>query len=153
ADHTPELAEKVCRGRAEFLAQFPSVAQPDVQACLPDPADPATFERCKLDPAERDRHAPTVDLHRDLLRLRRTEPAFRVQRAGGVRRGRILVLPVSPRGERSEASAVTLASLRSPRGEMADWERGVSPWPRPPPPGWSAASPGRRGRPPTPSRS
>ena len=60
------------------------VAQPDVQACLPDPADPATFERCQLDPAERARHAPSVDLHRDLLRLRRTEPAFRAQRAGGV---------------------------------------------------------------------
>jgi maltooligosyltrehalose trehalohydrolase len=85
ADHKPELAKLVCKGRAEFLAQFPSVAQPDVQACLPDPADPATFERCKLDPAERERKAAVVDLHRDLLRLRREEPVFRrVQRRGDV---------------------------------------------------------------------
>src|SRR5205823_12285559 len=43
-----------------------------------------TFERCKLDPAERQRNATVVALHRDLLRLRREEPAFRGQRVGGV---------------------------------------------------------------------
>jgi maltooligosyltrehalose trehalohydrolase len=84
ADHNPELAQLVRKGRAEFLAQFPSVAQPDMQAGLPDPADPATFARCKLDWTERERHRPAVDMHRDLLRLRRVEPAFRAQRAGGV---------------------------------------------------------------------
>jgi len=84
ADHTPELARLVCKGRAEFMAQFPSVAQPDMQACLPDPADPATFERCKLDWSERERNQPVVAMHRDLLRLRRAEPAFRGQRPGGV---------------------------------------------------------------------
>src|SRR5262249_2213006 len=84
ADHDPELAKLVCQGRAEFLAQFPSLAQPEVQACLPDPADPKTFEACKLDFAERERHAEAYALHRDLLRLRREEPAFRAQRPGGV---------------------------------------------------------------------
>jgi maltooligosyltrehalose trehalohydrolase len=84
ADHEPDLAKLVCKGRAEFMAQFPSVAEPHMQACLPVPSDAATFERCKLNPAERERNRGVVDLHRDLLTLRREEPAFRSQRVGGV---------------------------------------------------------------------
>ena len=84
ADHNKELAQLVCKGRAEFLAQFPSIAQPDVQGCLPDPADPRTFERCKLDFGERQAHAEAYALHGDLLRLRREQPVFRAQRRGGV---------------------------------------------------------------------
>jgi maltooligosyltrehalose trehalohydrolase len=84
ADHKPELAKLVRKGRAEFLAQFPSVAEPDMLAWLPDPADATTFERSKLDPAERERNRPVLEMHRDLLRLRRDEPAFRSQRPGGV---------------------------------------------------------------------
>ena len=78
ADHNEELAPKVRKGRAEFLCQFPSVCAPEVQSRLPDPGDPATFERCKLDHAERERarHAQAYAMHRDLLRLRRDEPAF-----------------------------------------------------------------------------
>lgn len=84
ADHNKELAKLVCKGRAEFLSQFPSIACPDVQACLPNPADPHTFERCKLDLRERQGHAEVYALHGDLLRLRREEAAFRAQRRGGV---------------------------------------------------------------------
>jgi maltooligosyltrehalose trehalohydrolase len=84
ADHNPELARLVRKGRAEFLAQFPNLAQPEVQACLPDPADPQTFERCKLDFAERERHHESYALHRELLKLRREDPAFRAQRHRGV---------------------------------------------------------------------
>src|SRR5581483_186197 len=43
---------------------------------------PETFERCKLDPAEVERHAPCYALHRDLLRLRREDPVFRAQGKG-----------------------------------------------------------------------
>jgi maltooligosyltrehalose trehalohydrolase len=84
ADHTPELAERVKQGRADFLAQFPSLALPDVQRQLDDPHDPTTFERCKLDFGERDAHREVYDLHRDLLRLRREDPCFRAQRPRGV---------------------------------------------------------------------
>jgi maltooligosyltrehalose trehalohydrolase len=84
ADHNPELAVQVRKGRAKFLAQFPTLAVPEVQAALTDPADRDTFVRCKLDFAERDRHAPIYHLHRDLLRLRRDDPAFRLQRHRGV---------------------------------------------------------------------
>jgi maltooligosyltrehalose trehalohydrolase len=84
ADHQPELAKLIGQGRAQFLAQFPSLARPEIQALLTDPSDPATFERCKLDFAERERHAAAYALHRDLLRLRRAEAVFARQRPGGV---------------------------------------------------------------------
>jgi maltooligosyltrehalose trehalohydrolase len=77
ADHKPELARAVRRGRLEFLAQFPSIALPEMQAGVPDPESPESFERCKLDPAERRRHGACYSLHRDLLRLRREDPVFR----------------------------------------------------------------------------
>ena len=79
ADHGDELARAVARGRRQFLAQFPSLADPDVQRRIPDPAAPETFASCKLDWSERDRHGEIWDLHRDLLRLRREEPAFAAQ--------------------------------------------------------------------------
>jgi maltooligosyltrehalose trehalohydrolase len=77
ADHEPELAEQVRNGRAEFMAQFRSLDRPDLAMSLPDPADSATFERCKLDFSEREKHANEYRLHKDLLRLRREDPAFR----------------------------------------------------------------------------
>jgi maltooligosyltrehalose trehalohydrolase len=84
ADLSPELAKLVRAGRAEFLAQFPSLAGPEAQAAVPDPADRLTFERSRLDLGERERHAAAYALHIDLLRLRREDPVFRTQGAGGV---------------------------------------------------------------------
>jgi maltooligosyltrehalose trehalohydrolase len=81
ADHEPELAERVRAGRADFLEQFPSIALPDVSDALPDPADPRTFERCRLDPSQRVAHGRATDLHRDLIRLRRTDAAFAARQA------------------------------------------------------------------------
>ncbi|HEY0304166.1 MAG TPA: malto-oligosyltrehalose trehalohydrolase, partial [Longimicrobiales bacterium] len=71
ADHKPELAKAVKRGRFGFLEQFPSLASPDVQATLADPADPATFERCKLDAREREQNIAAWQLHSDLIALRK----------------------------------------------------------------------------------
>jgi maltooligosyltrehalose trehalohydrolase len=84
ADHEPRLADTVRLGRAEFLAQFPSMASREMSGLFADPADPATFERCKLDHRERETHAHVLALHRDLLRLRREETAFRAQQKNGV---------------------------------------------------------------------
>lgn len=84
ADHEPALAGLMREGRARFLTQFASVADPAMQAALDDPGDPATFARCKLDLGERERHAAALRLHRDLLALRRADPAFRAQRSGAV---------------------------------------------------------------------
>jgi maltooligosyltrehalose trehalohydrolase len=84
ADHKPELARLVKKGRAQFLSQFPSVARPEMQQLLPDPADPNSFARCKLDLSERQRHGEAYALHRDLLKLRREDAVFRLQRRHGV---------------------------------------------------------------------
>jgi maltooligosyltrehalose trehalohydrolase len=82
ADHEPELASLVYQGRKEFMAQFPSLATAVMQEHIPDPANPATFEACKLDFSERKTHAGHYALHRDLLRLRREDPVFRAQLFG-----------------------------------------------------------------------
>src|SRR5207245_2994951 len=84
ADFEPELAEAIRRGRAEFLTQFPSVADFESKAALDVPNDPRTFARCKLDFRERETHAEAYALHRDLLQLRREDEAFQRQRAGGL---------------------------------------------------------------------
>ncbi|MDB6136972.1 MAG: 1,4-alpha-glucan branching protein [Verrucomicrobiaceae bacterium] len=76
ADHTPELAAAVAKGRSEFLKQFPSIAAPEAQAMLADPRLEETFTRSKLDFADRERHADMYLLHKDLLALRRTDPFF-----------------------------------------------------------------------------
>jgi maltooligosyltrehalose trehalohydrolase len=71
ADHEPDLARQVRRGRRGFLRQFPSIASPGVPGLLALPGDPTTFERSKLDWRDRERHAPVLLLHADLLGLRR----------------------------------------------------------------------------------
>ena len=79
ADHKPELAAMVRDGRLEFLTQFPSLSDPEGRPMIPDPDNPETFEKCKLDPAEARKHEWAVNLHRDLLKLRREDPTFRRQ--------------------------------------------------------------------------
>ena len=84
ADHGSKLNSQIREGRAEFLAQFPSLATPQMQDRFADPADPTTFERCKLDHSERDTHREIYALHCDLLKLRREEPVFRAQKRGAL---------------------------------------------------------------------
>jgi maltooligosyltrehalose trehalohydrolase len=76
ADLGADLEEPVARGRRDFLAQFPSLTDRGTIDRLPRPADPATFHRCRLDWREAGTDAAVLALHRDLLRLRRTAPAF-----------------------------------------------------------------------------
>ncbi len=76
ADFEPDLNAAVRTGRAEFLDQFPSLCDPEIQTMLADPASVDTFNRCKLDLRERESHREAYALHRDLLRLRREEPVF-----------------------------------------------------------------------------
>ena len=82
ADHNPELAALVSKGRAKFLAQFPSCALPEMQQRLTDPEKIETFERCKLDWSERERHAAVYALHRDLIHLRREDSVLRAPKRG-----------------------------------------------------------------------
>ncbi len=80
ADHGEELAKLVAKGRAEFLSQFPSMDNEATRRALDSPSARATFEKCKLDAGERDRNVHVTRFYRDLLRLRRDDPAFAMQR-------------------------------------------------------------------------
>jgi maltooligosyltrehalose trehalohydrolase len=84
ADHPGELGDLVRQGRLDFLGQFPSLALPEMQALVPDPSLPATFESARLDFTEREAHAESYAMHRDLIALRRSDAAFRAQRPRGV---------------------------------------------------------------------
>jgi maltooligosyltrehalose trehalohydrolase len=84
ADHNRDLRPLVAEGRIQFLAQFRNLSQPEMRSGFADPGDRATFERCKLDFSEREKNAPTYRFHKDLLRLRREDPAFRAQRPHAV---------------------------------------------------------------------
>jgi maltooligosyltrehalose trehalohydrolase len=80
SDHNKQLAALVQQGRADFLAQFPSIASLRGEF-IGKAQDPATFERCKLNDAERRDNKVWVELHRDLLGLRREDPVFHAQRS------------------------------------------------------------------------
>ena len=86
ADHNPELTKLVREGRGKFLCQFPSAATPEMAHHLADPADPQTFEACKLNWSERHEgfHAEIHALYRDLLHLRHNDPVFRGHWPGGL---------------------------------------------------------------------
>ena len=84
ADHHPELASAVRRGRAEFLTQFPSIALDEIRRALDDPGDPATFAKCKLDFSERERHTAAIAMHRDLFALRQSDPTICAQGQNGM---------------------------------------------------------------------
>jgi maltooligosyltrehalose trehalohydrolase len=76
ADFDEALAAAIRKGRAEFLTQFPSIVDFEARSTLDDPASESTFDRCKLDFAERERHGDAYSLHHDLLSLRRTDATF-----------------------------------------------------------------------------
>ncbi|MFO1058725.1 MAG: malto-oligosyltrehalose trehalohydrolase [Dongiaceae bacterium] len=84
ADHHDDLAPLVAEGRRKFLSQFPSLGDPAMQERLPDPEDRATFERCRLDHGECERHREALALHRDLIRLRREDAVLGQVPAGGL---------------------------------------------------------------------
>jgi maltooligosyltrehalose trehalohydrolase len=67
----PELGKATAAGRIEEFAKMGWDS-----AVVPDPQDPATFERSKLDWSELEggRHAVLLDLYRRLASLRRTLP-------------------------------------------------------------------------------
>lgn len=84
ADHHDELAKLVWEGRQDFMSQFAGLKDFGLVDELAAPHELANFERCKLDPGDRNARPEAIALHRDLLRLRREDPAFRAPRPRGV---------------------------------------------------------------------
>jgi maltooligosyltrehalose trehalohydrolase len=76
AEHEPELAALVRKGRHEFLSEFRRIHAYHAGRRVPDPADPQTFAASKLNWEECERNTSDLRLHRDLLDLRRDDPVF-----------------------------------------------------------------------------
>jgi maltooligosyltrehalose trehalohydrolase len=71
-DHEAELGRRVTAGRRQEFRHFSTFADPDARARIPDPQALATFQRSRLEWAERrdEPHASMLRLHRALLTLR-----------------------------------------------------------------------------------
>lgn len=72
-DFEPDLAAKVREGRRREFSRFPRFADPGTRALIPDPNQPDTFERSRLDwrQADREEGRRWLRLYRELLTLRR----------------------------------------------------------------------------------
>ncbi len=73
-DHAGDLARAVREGRRQEFGQFRAFADAAARERIPDPQDPATFERSRLMWNERDRqpHAGILALYHQALELRQT---------------------------------------------------------------------------------
>jgi maltooligosyltrehalose trehalohydrolase len=78
-DLPEELGRQVTEGRRKEFSHFSAFRDPATREKIPDPQARDTFERSKLDWAERESGpgAGMLSLYRALLRLRRAEPALR----------------------------------------------------------------------------
>jgi maltooligosyltrehalose trehalohydrolase len=78
-DHPPELGRLVTEGRRKEFGKFSAFRDPALRERIPDPQAPETFARSRLrwDEAERMPHAGVRALYRELLALRRSDPALR----------------------------------------------------------------------------
>jgi 1,4-alpha-glucan branching enzyme/maltooligosyltrehalose trehalohydrolase len=84
-DFQGELADAITEGRRREFAGFHEFADPTALARIPDPNDPATFERCKLnwDCLDEPQHKVWLEHYRSLLALRSTEVVPRLPGMGG----------------------------------------------------------------------
>ncbi len=73
SDLGPPFGASVSEGRRREFARFPAFADPAGQARIPDPQAEATRDASTLDWARREQppHRGWLDLHRELLRIRR----------------------------------------------------------------------------------
>ncbi|MFZ0788860.1 MAG: malto-oligosyltrehalose trehalohydrolase [Chromatiaceae bacterium] len=85
-DFGEDLAAAVTQGRRREFARFERFADAQARESIPDPNDPETFRRCKLDwgALSAGSHRAWYRFHRDLLALRRREI---VPRLAGLRGG------------------------------------------------------------------
>jgi maltooligosyltrehalose trehalohydrolase len=84
ADHKPEIAEAIAKGRVQFLRQFPSLATEGMKRYLADPGKEDTFRKAKLDFRERETNGRFGSMFRELVTLRKDDAVFSWQGQGGV---------------------------------------------------------------------
>lgn len=122
----PELIEAVRQGRRREFAHF------GWQVDIPDPQDPATFERCRLALDKRnDQQQAMLRWTKRLIELRKTLPAFRAgDRADPEHQvwcwdeERVLVLK---RGHRSDPAALVILGF-NPNPVTVDLSEPVGTW-------------------------
>ena len=84
-DFGADLAQSVTDGRRREFARFAHFADEAARQAIPDPNDPDTFARCRLDWSTLDdpAHRGWLDLHRALLALRQAEIVPRLKGISG----------------------------------------------------------------------
>ncbi len=78
-DHAPELGRIITEGRRAEFESFASFRDPAMRDMIPDPQDPGTFARSRLnwEEAQSEPHAGVRRLYETLLKLRACDPALR----------------------------------------------------------------------------
>jgi maltooligosyltrehalose trehalohydrolase len=84
ADHKPELAEAIAKGRVQFLRQFPSLATEGMERHLAEPGKEDTFLKSKLDFRERETNWRFGNMFQELVTLRKDDVVFSWRGQGGV---------------------------------------------------------------------
>jgi maltooligosyltrehalose trehalohydrolase len=86
-DHDRDLGWRIAVGRRAEFAKFRGFSDPTVRQGIPDPQDPATFQRSKLDWGElqSEKHQRVWKMYRDLLQLRRHDPVLASASRDGLR--------------------------------------------------------------------
>ena len=74
---TMHSRQLVVTGRKKFLAQFRSSATPEIQALIPDPGEPRTFERSKLNHADQRKSERVHQLYQRPSPLRQNDPVLK----------------------------------------------------------------------------
>jgi maltooligosyltrehalose trehalohydrolase len=77
-DHPDALGKAVAKGRRNEFRQFKSFSDPATMRSIPDPQNLSTFVNSQLNWQEREQkpHAGILALYRELINLRKTEPAL-----------------------------------------------------------------------------
>jgi maltooligosyltrehalose trehalohydrolase len=84
ADYEDKLAKSIRLGRRDFMKQWDSLRNPEMEPYFADPCSRQTFDRCKLDFSERESHRGWYDFHSDLLKLRREDKIISQQAKWGL---------------------------------------------------------------------
>lgn len=84
ADHKPEIAEFIAKGRKEFLSQFPSISDGVMMQLLAEPGQEETLARSRLDLHERRENSRFYAMFKDLVSLRRNDEVFGLYGNGGI---------------------------------------------------------------------